>query len=377
MTEIAVETKKIDIISIPGPLENKIRNHKNGLRGMDLIKLNNRLIKLLNPNYKVVWHLGFLEKHYSDDFKTLSSNEFEFHSYIYTEKEIQVRYPEQPSSQHGKLLNLVYSKLINTESDLVIIDPDFFIIKYNWIDLVKTYLVTNQKSFFGAPHNLDRIGYYQGFPTVYFLYIDNKFLKSSLFDFMPNENQYRFNKELNVFEFYNVVERFNLQRKITLLRLANFYYKFISFGDTGYKIHKQYKRSKLHGTLTVMSQIDLLLSLFPKQKRFNSELYLYLNADVKEAGVDPKTHYKKFGKKEGRSSGSGLNKRKNFGIHTAQIMENRDKFLSISKLFTSFYFLDDFFSVHLGHNKKDMRLSELEHVVNFLAFDCKFDSYHK
>ncbi|HEY0220782.1 MAG TPA: hypothetical protein VGC58_01010, partial [Candidatus Paceibacterota bacterium] len=87
------------------------------------------------------------------------------------------------SYHHASGLNLAL-KEVKTRF-VLILDPDFFIIRKNWIEDVLEYMTKNELVFFGAPYNPKRYMKYRYFPCIHCMFIDlDKVSKSSL-DFSP------------------------------------------------------------------------------------------------------------------------------------------------------------------------------------------------
>jgi len=91
------------------------------------------------------------------------------------------------SYHHASGLNKALP-LVRTRYVLVL-DPDFFIIRPNWINDVVDYMENRNLSFFGAPYNPKRYMKYRYFPCIHCVFIDLKQVDSKKLDFNPQYDQ--------------------------------------------------------------------------------------------------------------------------------------------------------------------------------------------
>ena len=71
-------------------------------------------------------------------------------------------------------------------SFLLVLDPDFFIVRARWIEDVLSYMQANRLAFFGAPYFPTRVTKYRYFPTVACLFIDLRRAPVSVLDVAPD-----------------------------------------------------------------------------------------------------------------------------------------------------------------------------------------------
>ena len=97
-------------------------------------------------------------------------------------------YPDncRASYQHASALNQ-YMHSINIDDEFILVlDPDFFITRSNWIDELITHASTNKLSFFGSVWAPKWFKKYRHFPTVHCMLIDTRRVNISELDFLPN-----------------------------------------------------------------------------------------------------------------------------------------------------------------------------------------------
>lgn len=68
---------------------------------------------------------------------------------------------------------------------LLVLDPDFYIIRNNWIAEVLNYMVKKELAFFGAPWHPKYITKYRYFPCVHCMFIDLHKVSKNDLNFMP------------------------------------------------------------------------------------------------------------------------------------------------------------------------------------------------
>lgn len=226
-----------------------------------------------------------------------------------------------PSLQHGTILNLLIKRYSSCFDYLVFLDPDYYIIQSDWIELC----VNKMK------HNLDLLGsgypywmsnYRNDYPTAYFMIIKSGIISKYL-DFSP---------DIASFDFENVDFRIQLKDKfqhsfIDILiskyiykkypNLSSIYSlpKYIKFfikcrllffrrqsksyvRDTGYKVIQVINKYKFE-SYTLPSAAPLEFDeevLYGVQPSY----YLFSNPDVRIAKIDPVIHFWKFGIRENR-----------------------------------------------------------------------------
>jgi hypothetical protein len=91
---------------------------------------------------------------------------------------------QRGSYHHGTALNKG-KEFLNTRFALVL-DPDFFIVKRNWITQTLAYMVKNELSFFGVPWHPRHWQKYRYFPCVHCVFIDLSKVAPGNLDFRPD-----------------------------------------------------------------------------------------------------------------------------------------------------------------------------------------------
>lgn len=115
---------------------------------------------------------------------------------------------------------------------LLVIDPDFYVLRPNWVAEVLEHMESRELSLFGSCWHPRWYYQYRGFPTVHFMLIDLHRLPLELLDFTPG---------IREDWFYRAVDRANwlpysLSRLLRLGRLR----------DTGYRIRESVLREGGH-----------------------------------------------------------------------------------------------------------------------------------
>jgi hypothetical protein len=80
----------------------------------------------------------------------------------------------------NKTLQAVHSRF------LLILDPDFYIIRRNWVKEITAHMVRNRLSFFGAPWHPAGFTKWRYFPCVHCMFIDLERVRRETLDFSPD-----------------------------------------------------------------------------------------------------------------------------------------------------------------------------------------------
>lgn len=88
------------------------------------------------------------------------------------------------SYHHGTALNEAV-KHVNTRY-LLILDPDFFIVKPDWIKTILAHIETHQLAFFGVPWHPRWYRKYRYFPCVHCMFIDLEQVNKDELNFLPD-----------------------------------------------------------------------------------------------------------------------------------------------------------------------------------------------
>jgi len=218
------------------------------------LDLNWRLTNRLNSTDDFTWlvadnNLGFFEKQ-------LNENDYRF----------QVikgdRYDETikigPECFHhaaglSKLLPHISTRFV------LFLDPDFYIVRKQWISEIISYMKLNKLSFFGAPWNPRWFAKWRYFPCTHCLFVDLDKVNIKSLDFKPKPNKIikdrsdSAKQERNLY-FMTIMRKISAKlRRLLQLLLNIFKVKDLlrleqrktigSNADTGYSISQQYRES--------------------------------------------------------------------------------------------------------------------------------------
>ncbi len=305
--------KNIDVIIVPGPSGKKINEKSNWIGGMDFVNYQIKLFSTLNPELNIRWNLGILEGHLDNSQFIL--NNASVRNFIYKKSDLNVKFKDNPSSQHGCLLNLLIKQIkVDHPRFVIIIDPDFFVISNNWISNLINYMELKSIAIIGASYPETNCRMYFDFPTALCSIIDTDHLSLDLLDYLPDENQivessrndwgtefainlipYRpsalsTNKIIYTFQklFQSI---FYCRSKKSLVR------------DVGWKIRKKFKFRVNHEEFLFIENAKNEIMNDSRPKLIGGvDPIFYLNKykDIAEAGIDPVKHYNDHGKSEQR-----------------------------------------------------------------------------
>lgn len=90
------------------------------------------------------------------------------------------------SYQHSAALNQFLRDRSVYTPYLLVLDPDFYIVRSNWIDDVITHMASRGLAFFGAPWHPKWYSKYRYFPCVHCMFIDARQIDCHELDFTPD-----------------------------------------------------------------------------------------------------------------------------------------------------------------------------------------------
>ena len=307
----------IDILTVAGPSNLPFPG------GLDYVQLNLDILKKTNPKLNFRMHVAVL----TGDYDSSILRNYKFEIFVYSMDDLSCEYPLEPSNQHGTLLNLLI-KDVALASGLspffIIIDPDCFLVKHNFVVDSIAEMQDFGLSFFGItyPSTVNYLHYNQDFPTAYFMIVNSLNVNVFELDFRPDESRYHKSKNthwgcetkidffvfpfLRLSKFYKLLNNKNLYVRVLIKTLA------YSFGfrqkslmrDTGWKVRKYAKSKKLKDRTIFGTSAINLKSVFSVEKylKYGIDLDYYIihNPDVKEY-INPRDHFIRHGKKEGRN----------------------------------------------------------------------------
>jgi len=178
---------------------------------------------------------------------------------IIKKKNLSYSLNPQRSIFHSKGLSI---GIKNSKSKyLLIIDPDFFVIKKNWIKNIIEFMEKKNIDLFSSPYHPVKDWIKPFIPSVYFMILNTEKIKKNNLDFSPPEVNEILNKKKilkqNLFEndfiFYWVL-------LISFLFRDKYRYQIRKLGDVGHNL-LNFKEAKLYLTSPAISKIrDLKLN---------------------------------------------------------------------------------------------------------------------
>jgi hypothetical protein len=143
-----------------------------------LLSLNAQLAAHLNRNFerRVIWRIAENAPIGAEDRITAEHGPFVIEPGS-TETSLGA------SHQHAKALNTLVRK---TETRyLLVLDPDFYILRPDWVDAIPEYMDKRELSFFGTPWHPRYSRNYRYFPAVHCMFIDLDKVNKHELDFLP------------------------------------------------------------------------------------------------------------------------------------------------------------------------------------------------
>jgi len=190
------------------------------------LSLNLRLTKFLNPKSEYSWII--LDN--SPEGSSLCIKK-ENPDYFYLPRvETDFKGKGFESYQHGSGLNEIMQYVKSRY--VLILDPDFYITRPNWINEVLNFLDEEKISIFGAPWHPNWFYKYRYFPCAHCLFLDLKNVEKESIDFCPEpDNSNKWNSKMRFF--------------FKVLRQEKRCFIGTSF-DTGVKLYRKYATKKVH-----------------------------------------------------------------------------------------------------------------------------------
>jgi hypothetical protein len=157
---------------VPGPNNTGERNKKIILRGWDYAFKNIEYISELNPltNFEIV----FAHAQEFGEIPVLPKfSNIKFYTYSVSKFNLDLEFVDEPSSQHGSLLNFVLNEHVLSTQFYAVLDPDCYLLQHNSFDQLINHMITYDKDIIGIsyPHTASK-AYYWDFPTAYFQLMD-------------------------------------------------------------------------------------------------------------------------------------------------------------------------------------------------------------
>lgn len=399
---------EITIFTVPGP------NHspsiiKTGINGGWRYALKNiEFISKLNPALNITVVFGHVEE-FGEIPPLPQLININYHVVKTEISKLNLKYPKNPSSQHGSILNYVFKTFDLRTRFFAVIDPDCYLLQIDGLINSINYMESRGLACIGAsyPSNWDK-AYYWDFPTAYFQLMDSNLLSPSKLDFYPDESTY---VALQQDPSKTVLPLSWVSRFILKLpnKLARFVYKvlwkishannsfslFIKhwhlnypfknanlFRDTGWSNRELFSKLKSEVMPHAISAVHM-------KYKFNVESYLKSNPDVAEAKIDARWHFLTNGIHENRSIGSQRvvfrllhkffrNKVVDWSVHpaTSIVMVDKLVFSELDPIANwgsmefgfEYHWRGNPYCIHLGHGGKqdpDEDMLRLERLLNF------------
>ena len=385
---------RIDILVIPGPSKIKLDESSDWIGGIAFVEFQIELFSDLNPGVGFRWHLGFLEDQVESN--QLLTDRDNIKNYIFKKSELKLKYVDNPSSQHGALLNLLLERIEKHHSRfIIIIDPDFFILKRNWIHNLLDYMENKSVAILGASYPETDCRLYYDFPTAYFSVIDLSLISINKLDYLPDENCMKMSDRTpwksdslpNLNGYSRVVSKNNKLNEFLFLLQSIFRWrnKQTFFRDTGWKVRKVFKNRVKHEEFLFLDNLAYEFKAEDERSLVNEvdpEFYLEKYADIKNSSMEPVYHFQNHGKKEWRQPKAFLKKNEKQYIFYLR-PHLKYKFLrNIERFYSSEYsikFIRKYTFKDLVNDHSVQEIEELTKLPNakaFYFFNNQFVSFH-
>jgi hypothetical protein len=271
----------------------------------DYLELNMKLSKALNLNSRSIW-IVIENDPSADDFMEASPPDL----HVYEGYDMDYSVKRADSYHHAialkKALRLAKTRFV------LLLDPDFYIVRKNWITEIIEYMLTNDLAFFGAPYNPKWYKKFRYFPNLNCMIIDLNKVKKNTLDFRPGQDDYMLKE--NSLLLTKIIKR---TRNRLLTELYN--RRIIgSSQDAGYFVyHRHY--NKKHIKIECVNPVLREISDLPRGLR---KILYYLLPDRLSYIPKRKNYYSLSGFRELGYAGVGhygweeyLWKNKPFSIH--------------------------------------------------------------
>ena len=208
----------------------------------------------------------------------------------------QFKGPAAASLHHASALNLILP-LVKTRF-VILMDPDFFVLRPEWIGAVLGHMKEKRLAVLGSPYHPKWFTKRRGFPTTYFLLLDREALNVTQLDFLPPLESYIDSLSINSFR-----RRVKSSLKPLLLPLSSMLWgmsqrKYIGKDlDTGFRLEsllmkRQFQVELLQPVFNPEAELPLpsfwwkwLDPLYPRERRFVPSVDGYFRRDgFRESG---------------------------------------------------------------------------------------------
>lgn len=148
------------------------------------INLNTNLVRVLNPNKRYRWIV--VENSSSDSLLRVIPGTDDV---IVLDGAASEQRPYAAASYHHAAGLHLGIKAVTTRF-LLVLDPDFYIIRYAWITEVLDYMIRESLSILGAPWHPSRYKKWRYFPCAHCTFYDLKRIEKELLDFQPDYDEF-------------------------------------------------------------------------------------------------------------------------------------------------------------------------------------------
>lgn len=191
------------------------------------LQLNLELVKRLNPDVRFHWLVA--ENSPPDSARRFYRCEPGFE--VFEGAAYEGRSYGSASYHHAAGLNII-TGLASTRY-LLILDPDFFIIRRNWVEDIIAHMRSRNVAILGAPWHPKRPGKFRYFPCAHCTFIDLQKIRKDVLDFSPdyeNDPVWIRDKKRRRSNVYSLIARltFAKRRRIGVAR------------DTGWRLFHRY-----------------------------------------------------------------------------------------------------------------------------------------
>jgi hypothetical protein len=314
--------ERFTIFSIPGPNHVKALVEEGIAGGWDYALKAIEFIETLNPDTYFDVVFGHLAE-FGEVPVLPNSPKINFITHTALKSELKIRYPNQPSSQHGALLNFTLAAHRLTTQYYAILDPDCYLLLPNAFVKLREAMENENLTMMGVsyPTTLPKT-YYWDFPTAYFQIMNSNACPPSDLNFLPDEKTFVVDKRQPggagvpsakstnlVFKLPRFARRFVFRISVKLLNENKRFLIFLShlhlnlpykenvlFRDTGWSNREKFLNSPIRVIPHLVQAIEI-------DSGFDALAYADCNPDVAEAEIDPSWHFFTNGIHENRPIG--------------------------------------------------------------------------
>lgn len=201
------------------------------------LELNWIVTSRLNPTQQLTWVVTANTPRDADDLLALESGHF----VVARGAEFDPSKPRPASYHHGVGLNRAM-ELVNTRF-VAILDPDFYIVRTNWLSEVLEYMQATGVALFGVPWHPRWHTKYRYFPCVHCLFIDLAQVPAEALDFRPGGGGLASEKPAWKATVFAALKRWLPSPILDVLHNLRGRKAIGASQDTGYGLYHQYGRS--------------------------------------------------------------------------------------------------------------------------------------